>query len=66
MVTPGKDLALRNRADEWGWEMPRNPTVMSGLAVKHGLEEVLDTTTAAMGIVEELRKAVVPDRLRGK
>lgn len=40
-------------------------TVMSGLAVKHGLEEVLDTTTAAMGIVEELRKAVVPNRVCG-
>jgi hypothetical protein len=40
-------------------------TVMSGLAVKHGLEEVLDTTTAAMGIVEELRKAVVPNGLCG-
>ena len=36
-------------------------TVMSGLAVKHGLEAVLDTTTAAMEIVEELRKAVVPN-----
>jgi hypothetical protein len=40
-------------------------TVMSGLAVKHGLEEVLDTTTAAMSIVEELRKAVVPEGLCG-
>ncbi|HET8533915.1 MAG TPA: hypothetical protein VFL74_00030 [Sphingomicrobium sp.] len=40
-------------------------TVMSGLAVKHGLEDVLDTTTAAMGIVEELRKAVVPNEVCG-
>jgi hypothetical protein len=39
-------------------------TVMSGLAVKHGLEEVLDTTTAAIGIVEELRRAVVPFHVR--
>jgi len=37
-------------------------TVMSGLAVKHGLEEVLETTTAAMSIVEQLREAVIPDR----
>jgi hypothetical protein len=37
---------------------------MSGLAVKHGLEEVLDTTTAAIGIVEELRRAVVPFHVR--
>lgn len=35
-------------------------TVMSGLAVKHGMEEVLHTTTAAMAIVEELRQAVLP------
>jgi hypothetical protein len=39
-------------------------TVMSGLAVKHGLEAVLETTTAAMAIVEELRKAVVPNEVR--
>jgi len=30
-------------------------TVMSGLAIKHGMQEVLHTTTAAMTIVEELR-----------
>ena len=37
-------------------------TVMSGLAVKHGMEEVLHTTTAAMTIIEELRQAVIPQR----
>ena len=36
-------------------------TVMSGLALKHGLEESLHATTAAMAIIEELRKAVLPD-----
>jgi hypothetical protein len=35
-------------------------TVMSGLAVRHGMEEVLRTTTAAMAIVNELRQAVIP------
>jgi hypothetical protein len=38
---------------------------MSGLAVKHGLEDVLDTTTAAMRIIEELKRAVVPFHVRG-
>ncbi|HWI76781.1 MAG TPA: hypothetical protein VNS53_06855 [Sphingomicrobium sp.] len=37
-------------------------TVMSGLAVKHGMEELLHTTTAAMTIIEELRQAVIPQR----
>jgi hypothetical protein len=35
-------------------------TVMSGLAIRHGMEEVLRTTTAAMTIVNELRQAVIP------
>jgi hypothetical protein len=38
-------------------------TVMAGLALKHGMEEVLQTTTAAMTIVEELRQAVIPHRV---
>ena len=38
-------------------------TVMAGLALKHGMEEVLQTTTAAMTIVEELRQAVIPRRV---
>jgi hypothetical protein len=37
-------------------------TVMSGLAVKHGMEQLLHTTTAAMTIIEELRQAVIPLR----
>ena len=37
-------------------------TVMSGLATRHGLEEALQATTAAMTIIEELRQAVLPTR----
>ncbi len=36
-------------------------TVMAGIAVRHGMQEVLHTTTAAMTIVDELRQAVLPD-----
>ena len=36
-------------------------TVMSGLAVRHGMEEVIGATTGAMAIIEELRSAVLPD-----
>lgn len=34
-------------------------TVMAGLATRHGLEEALQATTAAMTIIE-LRQAVLP------
>ena len=35
-------------------------TVMAGLATRHGLEEALQATTAAMTIIDELRQAVLP------
>ena len=35
-------------------------TVMAGLASRHGLEEALQATTAAMTIIDELRQAVLP------
>jgi hypothetical protein len=38
-------------------------TVMAGLAVKHGMEKLLKTTTAAMTIVDELRQAVIPQNI---
>jgi hypothetical protein len=33
---------------------------MAGLATRHGLEEALQATTAAMTIIDELRQAVLP------
>lgn len=36
-------------------------TVMAGLANRHGLEESLQATTAAMTIIDELRQAVLPE-----
>ena len=35
-------------------------TVMAGLATRHGLEEALQATTAAMTIIDELRQAMLP------
>ena len=37
-------------------------TVMAGLATRHGLEEAIQATTAAMTIIDELRQAVLPKR----
>ena len=37
-------------------------TVMAGLATRHGLEDALQATTAAMTIIDELRQAVLPKR----
>ena len=37
-------------------------TVMAGLATRHGLEEAIQATTAAMTIIDELRQAVFPKR----
>jgi hypothetical protein len=35
-------------------------TIMSGVAIKLGMEPVLGTTTAALKIIEEFREAILP------
>jgi hypothetical protein len=36
-------------------------TILSGVAVKLGVEAPLDTTVGALSVIEELRKAVISD-----
>ena len=36
-------------------------TILSGVAIKLGMEPALATTTAALTVIDELRRAVIPD-----